>query len=62
MLHLVSDQWFSNDFWALGSELIVFQLRNRVGMNLQSINHTIDCGLRKVVKLEALRIENFLVK
>jgi len=49
-------------FWALGSELVVFLLRNRVGMNLQSINHTIDCGLRKVVKLEALRTENFLVK
>ena len=52
-------KWY---FWALGSELVVFRLRNRVGMNLQSIDHTIDCGLRKVVKLEALRTENFLVK
>jgi len=26
MLHLVSEQWFSKDFWALGSELDVFWL------------------------------------
>jgi len=25
MLHLISKQWFSNDFWALGSELVVFR-------------------------------------
>jgi len=31
-------------------------------MDLQSINHTIDCKLRRVVKLEALRTENILVK
>jgi len=62
MLHLVSKPWFSNDFWALGSELVVFQLRNLVGMDLQSINHTIDYGLRRVTKLEALRTENILVK
>jgi len=49
MLQLVSEQWFSNDFWALGSELVVFLLLNLVGMDLQSINHTIDCGLRRIV-------------
>jgi len=26
MLHLVSEQWFSKDFWTLGSELDVFRL------------------------------------
>jgi len=26
MLHLVSEQWFSKDFWALGSELDVFRV------------------------------------
>jgi len=26
MLHLVSEQWFSKDFWALGSELDAFRL------------------------------------
>jgi len=43
MLQLVLEQRFSNDFWALGSELVVFRLRNLVGMDLQSINHTFDC-------------------
>jgi len=55
MLHLVSEQWFSNDFLVLGSELVVFQLWNLVGMDWRSINHIIDYGLRIVVKLEALR-------
>jgi len=55
MLHLVSKQWFSNDFWALGSELVVFWLRNIVGMDWQSNHHIIDCRLRRVLKLEALR-------
>jgi len=55
MLHLVSEQWFSNDFWALGSELVVFRLRNLIGMDWRSINHIIDCGSRRLVKLEALR-------
>jgi len=62
MLHLVSEQWFSNDFWALGSELVVFWLRNLVGMGLQFISHTIDCELRRVVKLDALRTEKNLGK
>jgi len=61
MLHLVSEQWFSNDFWALGSELVVFWLRNLVKMDRRSINHIIDCRLRRVVKMEALRTENILV-
>jgi len=26
MLHLVSEQWFSKDFWTLGSELDAFRL------------------------------------
>jgi len=26
MLHLVSEQWFSKDFWALGSEVDAFRL------------------------------------
>jgi len=24
MLHLVLEQWFSNDFWALGSQVVMF--------------------------------------
>jgi len=50
--------------WFLGleSEFVVFRLLNLVGMDLQSINHTIGCGLRRIVKLEALRTENILVK
>jgi len=45
MLHLISEQWFSKDFWALGSELVVFRLRNFVGMDWLSINHVvIDYG------------------
>jgi len=40
----------------------VFRLRNLVGMDWRSINHIIDCGLHKVVKLEALRTENNLVR
>jgi len=62
MLHLVLEQGFSNDFLALGSELVVFRLRNLVGMDWQCINHIIDCGLRKVVNLEALRTKNILVE
>jgi len=62
MLHFVLELWFSNDFRALGSELVVFQLPNLVEMDEQSINHIIDCGLHKVVKLEALRTKNILVE
>jgi len=40
----------------------VFRLRNLIGMDWCSINHIIDCGLRRVVKLEALRTENNLVR
>ena len=36
MLHLVSEQLFSNDFWAFESELVEFRLQNLVGMDYKS--------------------------
>ena len=50
MLHLVSEQWFSKDFWGLESKLVAFWLRIFVAMDCLSINHVvIDCGWCKVV-------------
>jgi len=42
MLHLVSEQWFSKDFWALGSELVVFRLRNSSCL-IRLLSH-LECG------------------
>jgi len=49
-------------FLGLGEWACRVSVRNLIGMDWHSINHIIDCGLRRMVKLEALRTKNILVR